>query len=206
LAALRSKGDKGMIAGHFGFAAIVKSREPQVPLWALMLATVWLDIVFVPLFVAKIETLKPVPGLAGGYGENIIYADYTHSLVGALALSLVFGLIFGWRWGKRCAIVLAFVSFSHWLLDLIVHRHDMPILPGNAGNLPRLGFGLWQFKTGSMAAELLLVILGALCYWRAARTVTSTAGRGHARAVITAMLIFLCGAAVLALDVTGWAG
>ncbi|MEA3133793.1 MAG: hypothetical protein QOG17_1639, partial [Gammaproteobacteria bacterium] len=29
-----------MIAGHFGFAALVKARKPSVPLWALMLATV----------------------------------------------------------------------------------------------------------------------------------------------------------------------
>jgi hypothetical protein len=192
-----------MIAGHFGFAAIVKSRERRVPLWSLMLATVWLDIVFIPLFVAGIETLKPVPGLHGGYGENIIYADYTHSLIGALVLSAAFGLLFGVRWGKRCAIVLAFVSFSHWLLDLIVHRHDMPILPANAGNLPRLGFGLWQFKTASIVAELLLVILGALFYWTAASTVTEEAHRGRTRAMITAVLILLCGLTVLALDVHG---
>ena len=192
-----------MIAGHFGFAAIVKSREPRVPLWSLMLATVWLDIVFIPLFLTGIETLTRVPGLRGGYGENVIYADYTHSLIGALALSLVFGLIFGVRWGKRCAIVLGLVSFSHWILDLLVHRHDMPILPGNLGNLPRLGFGLWQLKTGSMLVELLLVILGALCYWRAADVVTTAAQRGRTRATITAILIFLCGVAVLALDVTG---
>jgi hypothetical protein len=192
-----------MIAGHFGFAAIVKSRERRVPLWSLMLATVWLDIVFIPLFVAGIETLKPVPGLPGGYGENIIYADYTHSLIGALVLSAAYGLMFGVRWGKRCAVVLAFVSFSHWLLDLIVHRHDMPILPGNAGNLPRLGFGLWQYRTGSIVAELLLVLLGALFYWMAARTVTAEAHRGRSRAMITAVLILLCGLAVLALDVHG---
>lgn len=195
-----------MIAGHFGFAAIVKSREPRVPLWSLMLATVWLDIVFVPLFLTGIETLKPVPGLHGGYGENFIYADYTHSLIGALLLSVIFGLIFGVRWGKRCAIVLALVSFSHWILDLLVHRHDMPILPGNVGNLPRLGFGLWQFKTGSILAELLLVILGAFCYWRAAGVVAAEAQRGHTRARITAILIFLCGVTVLALDVTGLLG
>jgi len=142
-----------MIAGHFGFAAVVKSREPRVPLWSLMLATVWLDIVFIPLFLMRIETLKPVPGLQGGYGENVIYADYTHSLVGALILSAVFGLIFGVRWGNRCAIVLGVVSFSHWLLDLLVHRQDMPILPGNSGNLPRLGFGLWQIRTGSILVD-----------------------------------------------------
>jgi membrane-bound metal-dependent hydrolase YbcI (DUF457 family) len=192
-----------MIAGHFGFAALAKSREPRVPLWSLMLATVWLDIVFVPLFVMKIETLAPVPGLRGGYGENIIHADYTHSLVGALLLSVVFGLIFGVRWGRRCAIVLAFISFSHWLLDLVVHRHDMPILPRNYGNLPRLGFGLWQFRTGSALTELLLVILGAWCYWQAASVVTVAAQRGRTRAMITAALIFLFGVIILAVDFTG---
>jgi hypothetical protein len=192
-----------MIAGHFGFAAIVKSRQPQVPLWSLMLATVWLDIVFVPLFMMGIETIKPVTGLHGGYGENIIYADYTHSLVGALLLSVLFGLMFAAPWGRRCAVVLALVSFSHWVLDLFVHRHDMPILPGNAGNLPRLGFGLWQFRTGSILAELFLVILGAWCYWQAAAAVTQAAHKGRGRAIITAILIFLCGVAVLAMDAAG---
>jgi hypothetical protein len=192
-----------MIAGHFGFAAIVKSREPRVPLWSLMLATVWLDIVFIPLFLAGIEKLDPVPGLRGGYGQNIIYADYTHSLIGALVLSAAFGLMFGWRWGKRCAFVLGFVSFSHWLLDLVVHRHDMPVLPGNWGNLPRLGFGLWQVKTGSILAELMLVILGTWCYWRAARAASLAAHKGYSRAIVTALLILLGGVAVLVLDVTG---
>lgn len=195
-----------MIAGHFGFAAIVKSRETRVPLWSLMLATVWLDIVFIPLFVMKIETMKPVPGLAGSYGGNIIYADYTHSLLGALVLSAVFALLFAPRWGKRCAIVLGFVSFSHWLLDLVVHRHDMPLLPGNLGHLPRLGFGLWQLKMVSVSVELLLVLLGAWCYWRAASDVTATARKGRTRAIVTAALIFLCGITVLTLDAMGSAG
>jgi hypothetical protein len=206
LAAVWSEGGEAVIAGHFGFAAIVKSREPKVPLWSLMLATVWLDIVFIPLFVMKIETAKPVPGLTGGYGENIIYADYTHSLLGALALSAVFALIFCLLWGKRCAIVLGLVSFSHWMLDLIVHRDDMPLLPGNLGHLPRLGFGLWQFKTVSALVELLLVILGAWCYWRAASAVTTDAQRGRTRAIVAAVLILLCGVTVLVLDVTATLG
>jgi hypothetical protein len=79
-----------MIAGHFGFAAIVKSRETRVPLWSLMLATVWIDIIFVPLFVMKIETLQPVPGRHGGYGENFIYADYTISCAFGCASTAAF--------------------------------------------------------------------------------------------------------------------
>ena len=81
-----------MVAGHFGLAAGVKAREPAVPLWALMLATQWLDVIFVPLFMAKIETIEVIGGGKPGYGNGIIHANYTHSLVGALVLALVFAL------------------------------------------------------------------------------------------------------------------
>lgn len=195
-----------MIAGHFGFAALVKSREQRVPLWALMLATVWLDIIFVPLLLARIETLQPVPGLSGGYGENIIHADYTHSLVGALALSAIFGLAFAVRWGKRCATILGLVAFSHWILDLFMHRHDMPLFPGNWGHFPKFGFGLWQIRSGSIIAELVLVLIGAWFYGRAARSVTESAHVGQARAAVTSLLILASGIVVLALDVTGILG
>src|ERR1700761_7115557 len=129
-----------MIAGHFGFAAAVKSREPETPLWALMLATVWLDVVFVPLFVSHIETTEPVHKGHAGYGDSIIHADYTHSFVGMIVLSAVLGWLARLLWGRRAGIVIGLVAASHWLLDLFVHRGDMPILPKNIGNLPELGF------------------------------------------------------------------
>jgi hypothetical protein len=195
-----------MIAGHFGFAAAVKGRERAVPLWSLMFATVWLDIVFVPLLLAGAETLEPAPGTHGGYGANIIHADYTHSLVGACVLSAVLGVIALARWGKRAGVVIGAVSFSHWLLDLPMHRRDMPILPGNLGDLPKLGFGLWRVPAASAALELAFVLAGAWLYWSAARSVTATAGSGHRRAAVVALLILLGGAGVLALDVTGVLG
>src|SRR5208282_3796561 len=141
-----------MIAGHFGFAAIVKSRERSTPLWALMLATVWLDVVFVPLFVAHLEAVHPISPHAG-YGGLIIHADYTHSIVGMLVLSAALGAMFLPRLGKRVALVIALVSASHWVLDLVVHRADMPVLPGNFGSLPRLGFGLWGHPPAAACVE-----------------------------------------------------
>jgi hypothetical protein len=192
-----------MIAGHFGLAAAVKSGARQVPLWALMLATVWLDVVFVPLFLTGIETLEPVPGVVRSYGGNIIHADYTHSLVGALLLSALFGLAFGRRWGSRAAWVLGLVAFSHWLLDVLVHRGDMPWVPGQAPQLPKLGLGLWQFPVASMAMELLLVLAGSWLYWRAARAVATSATGMRPRADLAGLLLLLGGIAVLALDVMG---
>jgi membrane-bound metal-dependent hydrolase YbcI (DUF457 family) len=191
-----------VIAGHFGLAAGVKDTAPRAPLWALMLATVWLDVVFVPLLLAGIETIAPIPGTTGGYGKSIIHADYTHSLVGAAILAVVFGAVAAIPWGRRVGTVLGAVVFSHWVLDLIVHRGDMPILPGNAGNLPRLGFGLWQFPVASAVVELALVVAGAYLYWRAARRVTVAAG-GEDRAGLLAALILVAGVVTLGIDVAG---
>ncbi len=135
--------------------------------------------VFVPLFILGVETLVPAPGLEAGYGHSVIHADYTHSFLGALILSALYGLFFLPRWGRRTAIVLALMSFSHWILDLVVHRMDMPWLLGNAGNLPRLGFGLWKWPAAAAIVELILVVGGAWLYWRAARGVAG--GHGPSR-------------------------
>jgi hypothetical protein len=192
-----------MVAGHFGFAAIVKSRSRQTPLWALMLACQWLDVVFVPLLVMGIERLTPVPGTTGGYGDVVIFADYTHSLVGALILSTVFGWISALIWGKRTGIILGAVSFSHWLIDLIVHRKDMPILPGDYGHLPRLGFGLWRWHGASILAEVALVVVGGVMYWRAAIDVSAADRRPLTLAHIAGAFILLAGLLTLALNVAG---
>ena len=202
MANLRGEGQK-VIAGHFGLAAMVKSRERAVPLWALMLGTVWLDILFVPLFLAGVERISAISGAKSGYGKSIIYADYTHSLAGAFLFSAVFGVAFAIPRGRRCALVLGLVAFSHWLLDLVVHRHDMPLLPDNYGDLPRLGFGLWRFPIASACVELALISAGAWFYWHAAREVARERNTSPKRAVTAGLLVVICGLAVLALDVTG---
>ncbi len=194
-----------MIAGHFGLAAAVKSRAPRAPLWALMLATVWMDVLFVPLVIAGVETFAPVPGTQGGYGEAVIHADYTHSLVGALAIAVVFGAVASIPWGKAVGAVMGAVVFSHWLLDLPMHRGDMPLLPRNAGDLPLLGFGLWRLPAASALLELALVLGGTFLYWRAARGTQSqaTSGGTTRRADLVAAAMLVAGLITLGLNVVG---
>jgi hypothetical protein len=190
-----------MIAGHFGFAAMVKARERTVPLWALMIATVWLDIVFIPLLVMHVESVQPLTPHPV-YGGNIIHADVTHSLIGMLVISAVLGLFFFPKWGRRVATVVGLVAASHWFLDLLVHRHDMPILPENLGHLPLLGMGLWAYPQLSACLELLLVLAGTLLYWNAAKNVARQVGHGTKWAAISASLIASFGVLVLVMDYT----
>lgn len=156
-----------MFAGHFGIAAAVRAKSPEVPLWALMVATQLIDIAFVPLLLTGVETIDSSAGI--GYGEGVIHADYTHSLVGMLFIAVLAALAAARAWGKRAGIIIGAVVASHWVLDLIVHRADLPILPGNLGNLPLLGFELWKFPLWSAAAELLIVAVGFVMYAQSLR-------------------------------------
>jgi hypothetical protein len=94
------------------------------------------------------------------------------------------------------------VAFSHWVLDLIVHRGDMPILPGNACDLPLLGIGLWRVPIVSIPLEAVLFFAGVFLYWRAARSVGSRPGSRVTPALVTAALL-VSGAIVLVLDALG---
>jgi membrane-bound metal-dependent hydrolase YbcI (DUF457 family) len=190
-----------MVTGHFGLAAGVKGTERFVPVWALMLATVWLDILFIPLYATGAETIDDAPGTDGGYGDVIIHADYTHSLVGALLIAAVTGWIATRWWGRRGGVVIGAVVFSHWILDLIVHRRDMPIFPGNLGDL-RVGLGLWKVEWAAVLTEAVILLVGAFLYWRAATDVERRVGEGSRRANLVAALIVICGLVVLAVDVT----
>jgi hypothetical protein len=184
-----------MVAGHFGLAAGIKKIAPRLPLWSLLLATFFLDVVFVFFAAGGLEKTIPVDSTnPNAYGGSLIHAYYTHSLVGALLISAITGLLAAWRWGKRGGYVIAGVVFSHWILDLIVHRPDLPILPGNFGNLPLLGFGLWQYPVISAIVELALLIGGTWYYYQATVQVVG-ADQGQRRRAMTSTV----GVAVLLL-------
>ncbi|MBP3962955.1 metal-dependent hydrolase [Paenibacillus lignilyticus] len=189
-----------MFAGHFGLAAGVRAKAPEVPLWALLAGSQLLDIVFIPMVMRGAESMDDKTH-GSGYGELIIHADYTHSLVAALLLSVLAGLL-AWRlWGKRASRIMASVVFSHWVLDLVVHRGDMPLLPGNWGDLPLLGLGAWRWPWLSAAMELVLIVVGLLLYtgFKLKDTQGAKRKKGIASVVVLGfVLVFM-----LASDVTG---
>ena len=135
------------------------------------------------------RSLTPVE--SGHYGQVVIHADWTHSLLGAIVLSAVLGAF----WRGRARLVIAAVAFSHWVLDLIVHRADMPLIPGGA---LRFGFGLWRWPIAAGAIELLLVAGGGALYWRAA---LATGARREAN--IAGVAVIASGLLTLALNLAG---
>ncbi|NWQ44579.1 permease [Bacillus sp. EB106-08-02-XG196] len=178
-----------MFTGHFGVAAAVKSKTPELPLWSLVVSSQLLDIAFIPFNLAGVESIVPIG--EGGYAQVIIYAFYTHSFLGALLLAILAACIAGGFWGKKSGVIIGAVVFSHWILDLIVHRPDMPILPGNAGDFPLLGFGLWESAFASLLVELFIITVGSFFYFRYVLKSSSPERRGKSIAAGCAMTAFL---------------
>lgn len=174
-----------MTTGHFALAAGVRPRARTVPLWALMLSTYLLDVVFMALVAAGVESFAPMDPTQPTYGRTIIHAGYSHSLLGALVIALLAGILAGRLWGRRGGVAVGAVTFSHWLLDLVVHRPDLPLLPGNAGHLPLLGLGLWDRPALSLGLELVLVVGGLTLYYLGGRH--RAPGRGGRVALATAV-------------------
>lgn len=153
-----------MFIGHYGPAFGAKAAVRRVPLWVYFIAVQWLDVIWSSLVLLGIEKVKIVPGFTQGSALDLYFMPYTHGLIGAIALSLVFGVIVALfvRAQKRAVfLVVAAAVFSHWLLDLIVHMPDLWIW----GDL-KLGFGLWRWIWISLPLELLSLFIGAWFYAR----------------------------------------
>jgi hypothetical protein len=163
-----------MFIGHFGVAFAAKKLAPRTSLGLLVFATEFLDLIWPIFLLLGVEHVRIVPGIMAA--SPLDFTDYpiSHSLVTVIGWSVLIGgayfLISRYRSGAE---VVALVVFSHWVLDAIVHRRDLPIIPG--GQM-RVGLGLWNSWTGSIILELAFFCAGLLIYTEATRA-TDPIGR-----------------------------
>ncbi len=190
-----------MIAGHIGAAATATAFDRKLPIWALLIATFFIDIVFFILSLFGVESMEAREGTDGGYGNLAFSIDYSHSYAGAILIAFVFWIVSARWFGARGGFILGAVVFSHWVLDLIVHRPDMPLMLGNMGQLPYVGLGLWDAPVAAAIFEALIVIGGVVVYWKAAPK-DAPGGRAGAsqRSATNAILLLVVGLGVLAVD------
>ena len=157
-----------MFVGHYGVSFAARPVAPRVPLWVWFLAVQWLDVLWSALVLLGVEKLHIVPGITEANPFDLYYMPYTHSLVGAAALSVGLGAVVaacirGQR-ARTFALITA-AAFSHWLLDLVVHLPDLPLFD----NHDKVGFGLWRHVWVSFPLEIAVMLLGAAIYDRAMR-------------------------------------
>ena len=169
-----------MFTGHYGPSFAANAIEKRLPLWLLFVAVQFVDVLWAIFVLLGIEKVRIVPGITAASPLDLYYMPYTHSLVGALCWSLfAFAfcqLIPRWR-GLRTGLILAAAVFSHWILDLIVHRPDLSLYD----DVYKMGFGLWNYRVLSFVLEMLVLFGGG---WMYVRTVPR-------RGKVWAFLIFL---------------
>jgi membrane-bound metal-dependent hydrolase YbcI (DUF457 family) len=112
---------------------------------------------------AGIERVEVAPGITAFTPLDFVHYPWTHSMLAAALWSLLFGLCC-WKLGRRAALVMGLLVFSHWLLDAASHRPDLPLWPGAA---PLVGLGLWNSVAATLAVESLMFAGAVALYLRA---------------------------------------
>ena len=119
-----------MFLGHFGVAFGAKGAAPKTSLGTLILAALFIDLLWPTFLLLGIERVRIIPGITAVVPLDFEFYPFSHSLASVLLWSLGFG--FAYRTLKhddRGAFVLGLAVLSHWFLDAIVHRPDLPLYP-----------------------------------------------------------------------------
>jgi len=170
--------------GHFALGFAAKRIAPRTSLGTLLAAPELADILF-PLFVVLGWEKVAFTSAASPF-LSITLDQYpiSHSLVALIAWGIAFALLYRWRTGYgRGAVVVALLVVSHWALDFVTHRPDMPLYPGG----PRLGLELWASVPGTLIVEGLLFVAGVAIYARATQA-RDAVGRWAFRGLVLLLL------------------
>src|SRR5690349_8380809 len=130
-----------MFIGHFGVALAAKKVTPPTSLGSLFFAAQFLDLLWPVFLLLGWEHVHIAPGITRMTPMDFYDYPLTHSLAMAAVWSLAVGAgYYVIRKNRRRAWVMGLVVASHWMLDVVVHRPDLPLWPGG----PKVGLGLWN--------------------------------------------------------------
>ncbi|HZY03940.1 MAG TPA: metal-dependent hydrolase [Anaeromyxobacteraceae bacterium] len=156
-----------MFLGHFAVGLAAKKVAPRTSLATLFAAAQLVDLVWPVLVLLGVESLRVEPGNTAFTPLDFVHYPWTHSLLMAVAWGAAFGLLYRARTGyKRGAFAVTALVGSHWLLDLLTHRPDLPLVPGLS---TKVGLGLWNSVPGTVVVELSMFAAGLAVYLSATR-------------------------------------
>ena len=156
-----------MFIGHFALAFGAKRAAPSVSLAVLFVACQLADLLWPVLVIAGIERVEVQSGVTAMTPLNFISYPYSHSL----ATLCIWGIALGGayvaltRAGLSAGVTLALLVISHWVLDFVSHRPDMPIYPGG----PRYGLSLWNSLPATVLVEIAMFAGGVWLYAKTTR-------------------------------------
>jgi membrane-bound metal-dependent hydrolase YbcI (DUF457 family) len=156
-----------MFIGHFALGLAAKRVAPALSLATLFVAAQLADLLW-PFFLAAGLEQVQLTAVENPFLRPVFVSyPYSHSLL----MLAIWGVLFGALWRARshdvkALTVLFLLVVSHWLLDFVTHRPDMPLYPGSR----EFGLGLWNSPALTIAIELPLYVAGVAIYASATRS------------------------------------
>ncbi len=153
-----------MFIGHFAVGLAASRVEKRLPLGTALVASQLPDALWPYFLLAGAETVAIAPGDTAMTPLRFESYPWSHSLlmvaVGGLLASLAYRAA-----GRpsRAAWFLAPLALSHWILDFITHRPDMPLVPW--GGI-KVGLGMWNSVPLAVGVEVLMYVGAVLFYAR----------------------------------------
>jgi len=153
-----------MFVGHLAVALGVRRVAPRVPLAPLVAGSYGLDLLWPMLLLFGLERVRIEPGATAFTPLVFEHYPWSHSLAMALVWAVGAGLLAGrWFRSRAAGMAIAVMVASHWFLDWLVHRPDLPLGPGS----PLFGLGLWDSIPVTFAVEGTLFVAAIETYRRA---------------------------------------
>ena len=153
-----------MFIGHYGVALAAKKLAPKTSLGVLFLAAQFVDMLWPVFLLAGVEHVRIDPGNTAFTPLDFYDYPITHSLLTGIGWAIVLGFIY-WSASRytKGAWVAGGLVVSHWVLDAVTHRPDLPLVPGTD---IYVGLGLWNFVGVSITLEAAVFGLGLALYLR----------------------------------------
>lgn len=161
-----------MFVGHAAVALAAKAINPRASLGAFITATYALDLVWPFLLLLGIERVRIDPGNTAFTPLAFDWYPWSHSLLMAFVWGVVCALIARVLNATRgVSLLILLVAVSHWILDFVTHRPDLPLVPGSAA---MFGLGLWNSIAATYVVEGALFAGAILIYLRTTRATDRT--------------------------------
>lgn len=156
-----------MFIGHFAVGFASKKLAPRSNLAVLMAAPLWLDILWPFFLLLGWEHVRIDPGNTRFTPLDLYDYPWSHSLLMSIIWATLFaGIYFAIARYRLGAVAIWIGVVSHWILDWVTHRPDMPLYPRG----PRFGLGLWNSIPGTLVVELSMFAIGIWLYVQTTRS------------------------------------
>ena len=150
-----------MFIGHFAVGFASKKFAPRTNLGILMAAPLWLDILWPFFLLLGWEHVRIDPGNTRFTPLDLYDYPWSHSLLMSVVWATLFGGVYYAISRYRVGAIVVWIGVvSHWVLDWITHRPDMPLYPGGS----RYGLGLWNSIPGTLVVEVSMFAIGIWLY------------------------------------------